>query len=649
MQNKQQFAVMAVSTSALGTYSWMRTSSSPMAFELFTRKPKLQSFDRVHRGLFWPTLKKPTVTRSGRKPKPSISMSLSNVNVLEKRRLQTQTITSIAPDVTTIRSLDWDRDRFDIEFGLQNGTTYNSFIINADKLTIIDASHEKFKGLYLSAIKEHIDPSAIEYIIANHTEPDHSGLIPDLLDLAPNATVVGSKTCIIFLQNLVLRPFKSLVVKGGSTLDLGRGHLLEFVMAPNLHWPDTMFTLDHGAGILFTCDAFGMHYCSELLYDEDLGAIEPHYRFYYDCLMRPNCRSVITALKRIAEKDFSIIATGHGPLLRYNVAELLNKYETWSKQALEKQLATVAVLYVSDYGFSDRLSQTLARGLTKTNTGVEMMDLNIVDIQDMIECVSRCAGVVIMAPPSSGPANKAITTIYAAVKPKQPVVIAESYGGDDEPVDTIVQRFVALGISLALPPLRIKEIPNEATYQQFEEAGTDLGQLLSQKKSIEAKKAGMPINVAKAIARISGGLYVVTAAKGSSNGAMVASWVSQASFKPLGITIAVAKDRAIESLMQVGDTFVLNCLEDGNYAPLMKHFLKRFPPGADRFEGVQWVPAASNGSPILIDCIAYLECKVVKRMETNDHWIAYSHVSDGNVSKPQARTASHHRKIGNYY
>lgn len=620
-----------------------------MAFEIFTGKPKRKPFDRIHRDFFWPTLKKPTLTRSRRKPKPSISMSLSNVTVLEKRRLQTQTITSIAPDVTTIRSLDWDRDRFDIEFGLQNGTTYNSFIINADKLTIIDASHEKFKGLYLSAIKELIDPSAIEYIVANHTEPDHSGLIPDLLDLAPNATVVGSKTCITFLQNLVLRPFKSLVVKGGSTLDLGRGHLLEFVMAPNLHWPDTMFTLDHGSGILFTCDAFGMHYCSELVYDEDLGAIEPHYRFYYDCLMRPNSRFVITALKRIAEKDFSIVATGHGPLLRYNVAELLNKYETWSKQALEKQLATVAVLYVSDYGFSDRLSQTLARGLTKTNTGVEMMDLNVVDIQDMIECVSRCAGVVIMAPPSSGPANKAITTIYAAVKPKQPVVIAESYGGDDEPVDTIVQRLVALGISLAIPPLRIKAIPDEATYQQFEEAGTDLGQLLSQKKSIEAKKAGMPMNVAKAIARISGGLYVVTAAKGSSNGAMVASWVSQASFKPLGITIAVAKDRAIESLMQVGDTFVLNCLEDGNYARLMKHFLKRFPAGADRFEGVKWVPAASNGSPILIDCIAYLECKVVQRMETSDHWIAYSHVTDGNVSNSQARTASHHRKIGNYY
>ncbi|XP_057865504.2 uncharacterized protein LOC131073132 [Cryptomeria japonica] len=563
------------------------------------------------------------------------------------KRLQVQRA-PIAPNLTTIRSLDWDRDRFDIEFGLQNGTTYNSFIIDADKPTVIDASHEKFKGLYLSAIKEQIDPSTIEYVIANHTEPDHSGLIPDLLELAPNATIVGSKTCIMFLQNLILRPFKSLIVKGGDTLNLGRDHVLEFIMAPNLHWPDTMFTLDHGTKVLFTCDAFGMHYCSELVYDEDLGAIEPHYRFYYDCLMRPNSRSVINALKRVSEKDFSIVATGHGPLLRYNIAELMNKYEMWSKEALQKQLAIVAVLYVSDYGFSDRLSQTLARGLTKTNIGVEMMDLNIVDIQDMIECVGRCAGVVIMAPPSSGPANKALSTLYAAVKPKQPIVIAESYGGDDEPVDTIAQRFVGLGISLPIPPLRIKEIPNEATYQQFEEAGTDLGQLLSQKKTIEEKKAGMPINVAKAVARISGGLYVVTAMKGASKGAMIASWVSQASFKPLGITIAVAKDRAIESLMQVGDMFVLNCLEDGNYTPLMKHFLKRFPAGADRFEGVQWT-SASNGSPILIDSIAYLECKVVSRMETSDHWIVYSHVTEGSVSKPEGRTASHHRKVGNYY
>lgn len=99
------------------------------------------------------------------------------------------------------------------EFGLQNGTTYNSYIVEGDKLAVIDASHEKFRDLYLAALKEEIDPSNIDYILANHTEPDHSGLIPDLLNLAPDAVVVGSKVCIQFLQSLMLRPFKSMVVK----------------------------------------------------------------------------------------------------------------------------------------------------------------------------------------------------------------------------------------------------------------------------------------------------------------------------------------------------------------------------------------------------------------------------------------------------
>ncbi len=93
------------------------------------------------------------------------------------------------------------------------------------------------------------------------------------------------------------------------------------------------------------------------VYDEDLEKLEPHFRFYYDCLMLPNSRSVLTALKRVSNMEFGIIAVGHGPLLRYNVEELVHRYETWSKQAQEKQLTSVAVLYVSDYGYSDRLSQ----------------------------------------------------------------------------------------------------------------------------------------------------------------------------------------------------------------------------------------------------------------------------------------------------
>ncbi|CAI5528953.1 unnamed protein product [Closterium sp. Naga37s-1] len=568
----------------------------------------------------------------------------------QEKRLQTQT-TTIAADTTTIRSLDWDRDRFDIEFGLLKGTTYNSFLIRgANKVALIDASHEKFRELYLSALKAEIDIKDIDYVIANHTEPDHSGLIRDLIELNPNITVVGSKVCIQFLQNLVLKPFKSLVAQPGKILDLGGGHELDFIMAPNLHWPDTMFTFDKGTGVMFTCDAFGSHYCSEKVYDEDLSELEPHYRFYYDCLMKPNSRSVLTALRKVASAgwEFSEIAVGHGPLLRYNVPELTLKYEQWSKAAIEKQKSSIAVLYVSDYGYSDRLSQCVARGITKAGAGVEMMDLKAADTQELVECIGRNAAVVLMMPPTTGPAAAAVAPLVAGIKTKQSVLLCESYGGDDEPVDTLMYKFNDRGVKMPIEPLRIKEPPTEAVYQLFEEAGTDLGQGLTQKAVREETRRSMSLAVAKAIARVSGGLYVVAASKGSSRGAMIASWVSQASFKPLGITVAVAKDRAIESLMQVGDSFVLNCLEEGNFAPLMKHFLKRFPPGADRFEGVDWDPA-SNGSPVLAGALAFLECTVVSRMETNDHWITYAEVTAGKVSKPEGRTASHHRKLGDYY
>jgi len=203
------------------------------------------------------------------------------------------------------------------------------------------------------------------------------------------------------------------------------------------------------------------------------------------------------------------------------------------------------------------------------------------------------------------------------------------------------------GVGAGGESLRVKAEPTPQTYQMYEEAGTDLGQLLLKKEKIAASKT-MDTDIAKALGRVSGGLYVVTAAQGSARTAMIASWVSQASFKPLGLTIAVAKDRAIESLMQIGDVFALNCLPEDGYQDLMKHFLKRFGPGQDRFEGVS-VRTGSNGAPLLTDAVAFMECRVQSRLETADHWLVYAEVTDGAVTNPDAKTASHHRKVANYY
>ncbi|MBD2464697.1 flavin reductase [Oscillatoria sp. FACHB-1407] len=564
-----------------------------------------------------------------------------------RTRLTMQQV-EIAPDTTTLRSLDWDRDRFDIEFALQNGTTYNSFLIRGEKTALIDTSHEKFRELYLDMLQGVIDPQEIDYLIVSHTEPDHSGLIKDVLQLAPQITVVGAKVAIQFLEDLVHQPFERKLVKSGDRLDLGNGHELEFVSAPNLHWPDTIFTYDHKTQILFTCDAFGMHYCNDFTYDEDLDLIEEDFKIYYDCLMGPNARSVLSAIKRMNElPEIQTIATGHGPLLRHHITDLVGRYREWS-EAQAKAATSVGLFYVSGYGYSEKLAQAIANGISKTGVTVDLIDLTSADPQEVREAVDMASGLVIGMPPQSDDSTlAAMGTILAAAHTKQAIGLFESGGGNDESVHPLRNRFREIGLTEAFPPILIKETPTDATYQLCDEAGTDMGQWLTRDRAVKQMKS-LDNELDKALGRLSGGLYIITAKKGDISSAMLASWVSQASAKPLGITIAVAKDRAIESFMHVGDRFVLNVLEEGNHQTLMKHFLKRFSPGADRFAGVKTY-AAVNGSPILGEALAYLECEVVSRIECSDHWIVYSTIDTGRVSKMDALTAVHHRKVGNHY
>ena len=567
---------------------------------------------------------------------------------------------AIASDSCTIRSLDWERSRFDIEFGLRNGTTYNSFLVRGERTALIDTSHAKFRDTWIPLLQEQIDPQTIDLLIVSHTEPDHSGLIGDLLDLNPEIEIVGSKVAIQFLENQVHRPFKSRAVKSGDELDLGTNrdsgvsHRFEFLSAPNLHWPDTIFSFDHGTGVLYTCDAFGLHYCSDDVFDCDPGAIAPDFRFYYDCLMGPNARSVLQALKRMdALPEINTIAVGHGPLLREHLQHWISDYREWSSQRSTGE-SYAAVCYLSQYGFSDRISQAIAHGIGKAEAQVQLVDLRATDPQELTALIGDAKAVVVPTWPAEPDSDlqAAIGTLLAALGPKQTVGVYDAFGGNDEPIDAVASQLRSQGQKEAFAPLRIRQLPSGADYQRCEEAGTDLGQLLTRAKTIAAMKS-LDGDLDKALGRISGGLYVVTASQGEGEAqrrsAMVASWVSQASFAPPGLTVAVAKDRAIETLMQVGDRFVLNVLRNDNHQELMRHFLKRFRPGADRFEGVNVLEGVADGGPVLGDALAYLGCRVEQRMEGPDHWIIYAVVEQGNVADTEAMTAVHHRKVGNHY
>jgi len=587
----------------------------------------------------------------------SLKPSVTAASTSPRLSLQSEVI---AADSSTIRSLDWERSRFDIEFGLRNGTTYNAFLVRGERTALIDTSHAKFRDTWLPLLKEQIDPKQIDYLIVSHTEPDHSGLIGDLIDLNPEIEIVGSKVAIQFLKDQVHRPFRSRAVKSGEELDLGINpesgvqHRFEFLSAPNLHWPDTIFSFDHGSGILYTCDAFGLHYCSEDVFDSDPGAIAPDFRFYYDCLMGPNARSVLQALKRMdGLPEINTIAVGHGPLLRHHLSHWINDYREWSGQR-NKGESYAAVCYLSQYGFCDRLSQAIAHGIGKTDAQVQLVDLRATDAQELTALISEAKAVVVPTWPAKADAElqSSIGTLLAALNGKQLVGVYDAFGGDDEPIDSVAGQLRSQGQKEAFSPLRIRQLPQGGDYQRCEESGTDLGQLLTRDKTIAAMKS-LDGDLDKALGRLSGGLYVVTASQGEGDSlrrsAMVASWVSQASFTPPGITVAVAKDRAIEALMQVGDQFVLNILREENHQQLLRHFLKRFPPGADRFAGINVLEAEAEGGPVLGDALAYLGCRVEQRMEGPDHWVIYAVVEQGNVADANAMTAVHHRKVGNHY
>ena len=222
-----------------------------------------------------------------------------------------------------------------------------------------------------------------------------------------------------------------------------------------------------------------------------------------------------------------------------------------------------------------------------------------------------------------------------------------SFGWSGEAIDLIEGKLKDAGYRLGFEPIRVKFTPNDVTMQMCEETGTDFAQALKKGKKVRA-----PIqpatSVEQAVGRILGSLCVVTAKQGDISSAMLASWVSQASFNPPGLTIAVAKDRALEPLMHSGNQFVLNVLKEGNHLGLMKHFLKPFAPGENRFADVA-SKEAENGCIILDDALAYLECSVQSRMEIGDHWLIYATVDNGQVLNLDGVTAVHHRKSGTHY
>ena len=573
------------------------------------------------------------------------------------KKAQDVQVFPVAADTRVLRSRTWNRLKFEIEYALQKGTTANSYLIEGDKVALFDPPGESFTQIFLDALQERIDPKRIDYVILGHINPNRASTLKALLEIAPQVKIVCSNPGAISLRKILADiQLDILVIKGEETLDLGKGHVLEFILTPNPRYPDHLCTYDPTTEVLYTDKIFGCHVCGDRVFDEGWTVDSEDRRYYFDCLMAPHARQIMASLDKLADKPARIYATAHGSLVRYSLIELTADYRTWAQQQ-NKRESSVALIYASAYGNTATIAQAIARGITKAGVAVESINAESAQPEEIKSAIDKSAGFVMGSPTLGGHAptqiQSALGIVLANAAKTQLAGVFGSFGWSGEAVDLLENKFRNAGYKFGFEPIRVKFTPTDAVLKTCEEAGTDFAQALKKAQRDRQKvrqSQGIDSDIdrtAKAVGRLVGSMCIVTTKKEELSGAMLASWVSQATFNPPGLTVAVAKDRAIESLLFKGNNFVLNVLPENQHIPLMKHFLKPFAPGEDRFEGVA-TEEADNGSPILTDALAYVECQVANRMECGDHWLVYAVAEQGKVLQ-EGVTAVHHRKSGTHY
>ena len=375
---------------------------------------------------------------------------------------------------------DHDLRVFDIVMHSDWGTSYNAYAVRgAEGVALFETVKEKFFDEYLQNLKEVCSLDEVKYIVVGHTEPDHSGSLEKLLDLTPNATVVGSATAITFLKEIVNKPFASRAVKEGDAIDLG-GRTLTFLSVPFLHWPDSMYTYIPEMKALFTVDSFGCHYADDRVFNDLIdGDFTEAYKYYFDCIMGPFKPFVLKALDKIKGLDIQFIGNGHGPVLRANIPHYLELYRQWATPVVvpagERR---VAIAYVSAYGYTKQLAGVIAGALAEGGVKhVELYDLVECDLAAARAAVQSADGFLLGSPTLVGDALPPIYEMLVGLNPiihkGKPAGAFGSYGWSGEAVPKLTAQMQAIGLKLPVEGLKVRFKPSEAQLAEARQFGLD--------------------------------------------------------------------------------------------------------------------------------------------------------------------------------
>lgn len=396
-----------------------------------------------------------------------------------------------------IGTLDPNLRIFDIIMETQYGTTYNSYMVKgSEKIAVFETTKEKYFDGYLKELEERLpNPEKIDYIVVDHTEPDHSGSISKLLDYAKNATVVGSHTAIEFLKNIMNKDFKHIVVKHGDKISLG-DKTLEFISAPFLHWPDSMYTYIPEDEVLLCCDSFGSHYSNDkiLLSKLDENELKDYgkaLRYYYMCIFGPFKKYVLDGIEKIKDLKIDMILPGHGPVLDRNPWDIVDTYKKWSITTNPNKRKTIIIPYVTAYGYTGKVAEEIKRGIEAFDSSIDVKTykLDVENFKTLEGEILReflwADGILLGSCTINGDALPPIWSLALSLNPivhgGKFVSAFGSYGWSGEAVPNLIKRLESLRMHV-LDGFTVKFKPSEEECKEAFEFGKTFAKAMIEKK-----------------------------------------------------------------------------------------------------------------------------------------------------------------------
>jgi flavorubredoxin len=371
------------------------------------------------------------------------------------------------PGIFSVGVVDWDRRLFDSLIPLPDGTSYNAYLIKgSEKTALIDTVDRKMPEILLDNL-DFLGIKHLDYIISNHSEPDHSGAIPHVSAKYPEAQIIctpRAKDLLIDLFHLPAEKFKT--VNDLETISLG-DRTLQFIHAPWVHWPETMLTYLKEDKILFPCDFFGSHIATTDLYVTDEGRVYEAAKRYYAEIMMPFRAQIQKNLEKIKDYKIELIACSHGPM--YGEPDfIINAYHEW---AFDEPKNIVVLPYISMHGSTKKMVDYLVSSLAVKGVNVEQFDMSVADTGKLAMALVD-AGTIVLGTPTvlvgPHPLMAYAAVLANALKPNVKYAsIIGSYGWGSKAVETIAGLIPNLKVEI-IPPVLCKGQPREADYQALE-------------------------------------------------------------------------------------------------------------------------------------------------------------------------------------